>query len=61
MVESYGVVLQQISPERELVKTMVKVGTWYSFNPSRPKGIAEYTFRQKLDMIPSIAVNWRVM
>ena len=61
LVESYGVVLQQISLEGELVALMVKVGTWYSFNPSRPRGAGQHKFRHKSDMVPSTSVNWTVL
>ena len=61
IVESFGVILQQIGCEGDAMKVMVKVGTWFSFNPSRPKDSTAYEFRHELDIIPTTSVNWKVM
>ena len=61
VVESYGVILQHIACEGGPMKIMVKVGMWYSFNPSRPKDPTAYKFRHESDIVPTTAVNWKVV
>ena len=60
-VESYGVILQKIPSADQSMEAMVKVGTWCSFNPSRPKDPTKYKFRSESDIVPSTVVNWQVM
>lgn len=64
ITESYGILLQQISPETGGTKMMVKIGMWYSSNPIRPKGtkkVASYSLRSENDVCPTTEVDWRVM
>ena len=62
LVSSYGIILQEIATQGEQAKVMVKIGEWYSFNPSRPK-----RYGQKLALgpteaaIPSTRVDWKVL
>ena len=62
IVESYGILLQQISPNEGGSRMMVKVGMWYSSNISRPKGTkAKAHLRSEDDVCPTSEVDWRVM
>jgi hypothetical protein len=66
-MESYGVLLQQIS--RGDVQKMVKIGTWYSFNPHKSEhsrvniqgGYPGYVVREENDIVASTVVNWIVI
>ncbi len=65
IIESYGILLQQISPNTEGgTKMMVKIGMWYSSNTTRSKGtkkVAYYSLRSEDDVCPTTEVDWRVM
>ena len=62
LVSSYGIILQEIATQEEQTKLMIKIGTWYSFNPSRPKRNGkDYGFRPTEAAIPSTQVDWKVL
>lgn len=61
VVESYGVILQEISSADQSMKTMVKVGMWFSYNPSSTEDSTGCLLRCESGIVPSTVVNWKVM